>query len=396
MTRALQDVRVIDLTQALSGPFCTQQLALMGAEVIRIEPPWGGYGATVFGGHAKDFQRRLHGVVFRNKKNITLNLRHEKGKEIFFELVRKGDVVVQNFSPGTMEKLGLGYDILKEINPRIIYCAISGFGQTGPWRNRIAYDVITQATCGLMSINGYPDRPPVRVGTSISDILGGIFGTLGILYALHARNSITGKGQMIDSSMFDATLSILHGEVARSLSGSEPFGRMGNRHPLAAPCGTYSTKDAKLEFIWCQTDAQWEAIMTLVARPDILEKKWKLVERTEHWHEIDEMVEAWAKTKTQEEIEDILTEHNVPCGPVMDLVDVEKHPHTKAREMFVEVDDMYGRISGILGIVPKLSDTPGGSDWGLMERGAFNEEIYAGLLGFSEEKIKGLTEEGVI
>ena len=394
MTRPLQDVRVIDLTQVLAGPFCTQQLALMGAEVIRIEPPWGGYSATA--DHPVDFRRRLNGVIVRNKKNITLNLRHEKGKQIFFELVKKGDVVAQNFSPGTMEKLGFGYDVLKEINPRIIYCAISGFGQTGPWRNRVAYDTIAQAATGLMSITGYPDRPPVRVGTGISDILGGIFGTLGILYALRARDSITGKGQMIDCSMFDATLSVIQEAAAFSLTRGEPLERTGNHHPLMAPSGAYKTKDGKLEFIGCQTDAQWEAIMTLVGGKDILDKKWKLVERTKHWDELDEMTEAWTKTKTRDEIEAILIEHNIPCAPVMDLVEVEKHPHTKAREMFVEVDDMYGRISGILGVVPKLSDTPGGSDWGVMERGAFNEEVYAGMLGFSEEKIKGLKEEGVI
>jgi CoA:oxalate CoA-transferase len=396
MTRPLQDLRVIDLTQGLAGPYCTEQLASMGAEVFHIEPPWGGYGATLFKADEKDFERILHGTTLRNKKNLTLNLRHEKGKEILTELVKKGDVVVQNFSPGTMEKLGFGYDVLKEINPRIIYCAISGFGQTGPWRNRVSYDMIAQAATGLMSITGYPDRPPLRVGTAISDILGGIFGALGILYALHARDSITGKGQMIDCSMFDATLSVIRESVALSLSRGKALERSGNHHPLMAPSGAYRTKDGKLELIVCQTDAQWEAIMTLVGGKDILEKKWKLVERAKHADEIDDIVEKWTKTKTRDEIEAISIEHHVPCAPVMDLIEVEKHPHTKAREMFVEVDDMYGRISGILGIVPKLSDTPGGSDWGLMERGAFNEEVYASLLGFSEEKIKGLREDGVI
>jgi CoA:oxalate CoA-transferase len=396
MVKPLEDIRVIDLTQVLAGPFCTQQLAMWGAEVIRIEPPWGGYGTAPFEAHPIDIRRRLFGRLFANKKNITLNLRSERGKEIFLELIKRGDVVVENFSPGTMEKLGLGYEVMEKTNGKIVYCSISGYGHTGPWRNKVAYDPLIQAASGLMSITGYPDRPPVKVGSSISDYLGGLYGALGILVALHARDSVTGRGQMIDCSMFDAVLSVLHEAVAMSLFRGEPLQRTGNRHPFAVPSGAYKTKDNKLEFIGCQTDTQWDAIMNLVGRQDIAAKKWKLWERVKHSIEIDELVEAWANSKTQKEIEDLLIAQDIPSAPVMDIVEVEKHPHTVDREMFVEIEDMFGKISGILGVVPKLSDTPGGTDWGIMERGAFNEEVYAGLLGLTEKEMDELKEKNVI
>ena len=253
-----------------------------------------------------------------------------------------------------------------------------------------------QAVTGLMSITGYPDRPPLRVGTPISDYLGGLYAALGILTALHARDTLTGKGQMVDCSMFDATLSVLQDAVAESLLRGEPMKRTGNRHALACPSGAYGTKDRKLVFVTCQTDAQWEAIMNVIGRPDIVARQWNLSERANRGEEIDEMIEAWSSTKTRDEIEALLAECDVVCAPVMDIVEAEKHPHTKAREMFVETQDMFGRISGVLGIVPKLSDTPGETDWGLMKRGAFNKEVYSGLLGYSEEDMAKLKEEGVI
>lgn len=396
MVRPLENVRVIDLTQVLGGPFCTQILSSMGAEDIHIEPPWGTYRSTLFKAFPMEIQRRLFGPLFRNKKNVTLDLHSKKGKEIFLELLKKGDVVVQNFSPGTMEKLGLTYDVMKKANPKIIYCAISGYGQTGPWKNKTAYDMCIQAAAGLMSITGYPDRRPVRVGTAISDYLVGLYAALGILIALHTRDTITGKGQMIDCSMFDATLSVIQEGVAESLFRGEPMQRTGNRHVYVIPSGAYGTKDGKLEFIAVQTEAQWGTFMKLLGKEDIVAQKWTLPQRAEHGEELDEIVEAWTNTKTQQEIENILNELDIPCAPVMNLVELEKHPHSVAREMFVETDDMFGKVSGILGVVPKLSDTPGGTDWGNMERGAFNEEVYAGLLGYSEQQLDKLREEGVI
>ena len=314
MARALEKVRVIDLTQVLAGPFCTQQLALMGAEVIRIEPPWGGYGSAVFGGHDIEIRRRLFGTNFGNKKNITLNLRSEKGKELFLALVKKGDMVVQNFSPGTMEKMGLGYEVLRNANPRIIYCAISGYGQTGPWRDKVAYDPLIQATTGFMSVNGYPDRGPLRTGPPISDLIGGLYAAIGILTALHARETVTGEGQMIDCAMFDATFSLLQEANALSLIRGEPKPRTGNRHPFAVPCDTYETKDGKLHFITCQTDGQWKAMMALAGRHDIVEKGWNLLDRVEHVDEVDGIIGAWTKERTRNEVEEILIANDIPSA----------------------------------------------------------------------------------
>jgi crotonobetainyl-CoA:carnitine CoA-transferase CaiB-like acyl-CoA transferase len=396
MSRALERVRVIDLTQALAGPFCTQQLALMGAEVIRIEPPWGGYGTAVFGVHDIEMRRRLFGTNFGNKKNVTLNLRSEQGRDIFLALVRRADVVVQNFSPGTMEKLGLGYEVLKDANPRITYCALSGYGQTGPWKDKVAYDPLVQASTGFMSVNGYPDRGPLRVGPPLSDLIGGLYAAIGILTALHARETVTGEGQMIDCAMFDATFSLLQEANALSLAEGKPKQRTGNRHPFAVPCDTYETKDGKLEFIACQTDGQWKAIMILAGRQDIAEKGWNLLDRVKHIDEVDEIIGAWTKEKTRDELEKILAAKDVPAAPVLNMIEATENPHTKAREMVLEVADMYGAIDGIIGVAPKLLGTPGGLDWGMMERGAFNEEVYRNLLGLSEEEMDRYKEQGVI
>lgn len=396
MVKPLENIRIIDLTQVLAGPFCTQLLSSMGAEDIRIEPPWGAYGSVLYESIPLDVRRRMWGVTQRNKKNITLNLATKKGKEIFIELVKKGDVVVENFGPGVMEKLGLEYQTLKEANPRIIYCSIKGFGQNGPWKDKVAYDTCIQAAAGLLSTIGYPDRPPVRVGPAISDCLGGLYAALGILIALHARDTITGKGQMIDCAMYDATISIFVETIAHSLFDGKSLPRMGNRSIMASPSGAYETKDGKLEFIQIQTDAQWKDFLKLIGREGILAQEWSLRKRVEQAEEIDKMAEEWTKTKTQQEIEDILNELRIGCAPVIDLVELEKHPQAVAREMFLEIDDMYGKISGVTGVVPKLSDTPGSVEWGAMPRGAFNEEIFIGLLGYSEETLCKLKEEGVI
>ena len=396
MIRPLENVRIIDLTQVLAGPFCTQLLAVMGAEDIRIEPPWGGYSSALFNSIPLDVRRRITGAIQRNKKGITLNLNTEKGKDIFIELVKKGDVVVENFGPGIMEKLGLDYQIVKQANPRIIYCSIKGYGQSGPWKDKVAYDTCIQAASGLMSTTGYPDRPPVRVGPNISDCLGGLYAALGILIALHARDTITGEGQMIDCAMYDASISILQENIAYSLFNGKPLSRMGNRSIMGSPSGAYGTKDGKLEFIQMQTDAQWETFLKLLGREDILTQKWNFRERIERGEEVDKITEEWTRTKTQQEIEDTLNELSIGCAPVIDLVELPKHPQAVAREMLLEVDDMYGKISGMVGVVLKLSDTPGNVEWGLMPRGAFNEEIYAGLLGYTEEELIKLKEEGVI
>jgi len=338
----------------------------------------------------------MWGVTQRNKKNISLTLTTQKGKEIFLDLTTKGDVVVENFGPGVMEKLGLGYATLKQVNPKIIYCSIKGYGQNGPWKDKVAYDTCIQAAAGLLSTIGYPDRPPVRVGPSISDCLGGLYAALGILIALHCRDTITGKGQMIDCAMYDATISILVETVAQSLFDGKTLPRMGNRSIMGSPSGAYNTKDGKLEFIQIQTDAQWKVFLKLIGREDIMAQEWNLRKRVAQAEEIDKMVEEWTKTKTHQEIEDILDELQIGCAPVIDLVELEKQPQAVAREMFLQIEDMYGKISGVTGVVPKLSDTPGGVEWGAMPRGAFNEEIYIGLLGYSEEMLLKLKEEGVI
>jgi crotonobetainyl-CoA:carnitine CoA-transferase CaiB-like acyl-CoA transferase len=396
MTKPLQNIRVVDLTVALAGPFCTQQLAAMGAEVLFVDPPWGGYQTAVFSTFPMDFQRRILGPLLANKKHITLNLRHEKGKTLLLELAKKSDVLVQNFSPGTMEKLGLPYEVLKEANPKLVYCAISGFGQNGPLKNRLAYDPVIQAMTGLVSVNGFPDREPVQIGVTLSDFLGGLYAAFGILTALHARDTITGEGQMIDCAMFDASLSLTQEGMARSLTEGRATGRRGNSYPFAIPAGTYPTGDGKMEFIACQTDKQFNTVMKIIGREDIAAKDWKLAERVKHRAEVDNQVSIWTASRTQQDIEEVLIANDIPCAPIMDMLEVANHPHTAARNMLNELPDKAGTISGILGVVPKLLGTPGRQEYGLMESGSFNEEVYGGLLGMSAEEMARYKEEGVI
>lgn len=196
--KALENVKVLDLTVALSGPFCTQILAAQGAEVITIDPPGGGYQAKLFATTPIDLQRMMNGSLFANKKGVTINLKSDKGRDLVLKLAETADVVVSNFSPGTMDKLGLSYEEIHKINPRAVYCVISGFGQNGPLKNRPAYDLIIQAMTGLMSLNGYADRDPMPLPGAIGDIAAAIYAAFGIMAALHARDTLTGEGQFVD------------------------------------------------------------------------------------------------------------------------------------------------------------------------------------------------------
>jgi crotonobetainyl-CoA:carnitine CoA-transferase CaiB-like acyl-CoA transferase len=231
---------------------------------------------------------------------------------------------------------------------------------------------------------------------TLSDYLGGLYAAIGILTALHARDTITGEGQMIDCAMFDASLSLNQEGMARSLTEGRATDRRGNTYPFAIPAGTYPTGDGKMEFIACQTDRQFNTVMKIIGREDIAAKDWKLAERVKHRAEVDNLVGAWTASRTQQETEEILIANDIPCAPILDMLEVANHPHTAARNMLNDLPDKAGTISGILGVVPKLLGTPGRQEYGLMESGSFNQEVYGGLLGMSAEEMARYKEEGVI
>lgn len=393
--KALEDIKVLDLTVALAGPFCTMLLAAQGAQVINVDPPGGGYTAKLFGSLPMEQQCMINGSTFGNKKGITVNLKTKEGLEIVKKLAKEADVILSNFSPGTMDRLGLSYETIHELNPRAVYCIISGFGQDGPLKDRPAYDPIIQAMTGIMSINGFEDRPPAPVGVALADVVSGIYAAYGIMAALHARDNLTGEGQMVDVAMYDVCLSFLQEHMANSiyLGASK---KRGNPYPFAVPVGSFETKEGKNVFLLAQTDKQCNAIMELAGRKDIAEKGWHLPERMEHRAEIDAITAGWIKEHTLEEVEEAFFKLGIPIAPIMDLLEVSQAPHTLAREMLTEVQDRQGTSKGIIGVVPKLKGTPGKWEWGYMKPGHFNDEVFTELLGMTSEEIQELKDKGVI
>jgi CoA:oxalate CoA-transferase len=397
MPSVLEGVVILDLTQVLAGPFAVSLLGDFGAEIVQIEPPKGGFyqNRTQTGLSDIDNKRRSWNKR-RHRKSLTLNLRKQEGKDIFLELVKKADVVVQNFSPGAMDRLGLGYEVLKKTNPGIIYCAISGFGQTGPYRERLAYDQIIQAASGIMSVTGFPDNPPVKVGINIADYTGAVYAIIGILLALYHKKN-TGQGQMIDSSLFDALCHLTLNEIKTGqMMGMERF---GNRYP-AAILDVHQTKDGEYLLFTAQTDAQWESFLKLVGKEQIIAEKWdahtrNIVRRdeVEHW------ASEWVKSKNLNEAIHELNDAALPSATIAKMSELEHDRQVINRNLLIEVEDNeFGILDGIRGIVPKLSLTPGsvGTIENVPELGQHTEEILKEVLGYSTERITALKETGVI
>ncbi|WP_334139667.1 CoA transferase [Thermovirga lienii] len=393
---ALSNLRVLDLTRVLAGPFCTMILADMGADVIKIEIPERGDDTRQMGPF-KEGESAYYMNLNRNKRGITLNLKSAKGKEIFLELVKRADVVVENYRPGTMEKLGLGYEVLKEVNPRIIYAAISGFGQTGPYKMRPGYDIIAQAMSGLMSTTGWPGGEPTRTGTAIGDVLGGLSCAIGILAAVNAR-SITGKGQMVDVALVDSAVASL--EIINMIylvEGRVPE-RIGNRYESTYPYDSFRTSDGSI-VIGAGNDRLWQKLCEVMGKPDIAEKPefLRIKDRVEHHEEVKAIIEEWTMKHKMQEVLDLLEAEGIPCAPIMTIDKVVNDPHiAEARQMFVET---YHPIAGAIKITGshiKLSDTPPAIKTCSPLLGQHNKDIYVGELGMDEAEIDKLKEEGVI
>jgi CoA:oxalate CoA-transferase len=397
MAKALEKVMVLELTQVLAGPFAVTMLADFGADVIQIELPGGGfYQNRERSGLSVAENRRMSWGKNRNRRSLTLNLRSPKGKDIFLKLVKRADMVVQNFSPGTMEKLGLGYDSLRESNPEIIYCAMSGFGQTGPYKDRLAYDPIIQAASGIMSVTGFPENPPVKVGINLADYLGGVYAVIGILLALHYKQR-TGKGQMIDCAMFDA---LCHFTLNETHTGRKMgVERFGNRYP-AAILDVHQTKDGQYLLFTAQTDAQWESFLRLVGKEEIIAEKWDPHTRNiERRDEVEKWASEWARGKTLNEAMGELAEAQLASAEITKMSALESDPHVLARELLVQVEDPEcGKLDGVRGVVPKLSGTPGsvGTSEHVTELGQHSEEILSELLGYTKDEIAKLREEGIV
>lgn len=394
MTLALEGLRVLDLTRVLVGPYTTMILADLGAEVIKLEMPGAGDDARAFPPHVAG-ESAYFMSLNRNKRSLTLNLKAEAGKALFLEMVQQVDVVVENFRPGTMERLGLGYDVLKAINPRLIYAAASGFGHTGPYAQRAAYDAIVQAMGGIMSITGQPDGEPTRVGTSIGDITAGLFAAIGILAALHHREK-TGAGQMVDVSMLDCQVAILENALARyAVEGVVPR-PIGNRHPSIVPFEPFATADGQL-MVAAGNDALWAKLCRALELPALVDDPRFCSNplRNENYTALRPLIAARMAGKTTAAWQTILDAAGVPNGPINAVDQVIADPQVRAREMIVDVEHPRAGTLQLPGIPIKLSETPGAIRRPAPLLGEHTREVLSTLFGYSDEEIDALARQDI-
>ena len=384
--KALEGLRVLDLSRVLAGPFSTMVLGDLGAEIIKIEQPGVGDDSRAFGpfiGEESSYFMSLN----RGKKSITLNLKDDADRAVFIDLVKESDIVVENYRPGTMAKLGFEYEDLKKVNPRIIYAAISGFGHSGPYSTRPAYDMIVQAMGGIMSITGEPGQAPVRVGSSIGDITAGIFGTVGILAAVEARHT-TGEGQKVDVAMLDCQVAILENAIARYLVNGEVPVPLGSRHPSITPFQAFPTKDYYVTMS-AGNDALWAKLCNVMGTPELINdpKFATNRDRNDNVVELSEIISKISVTKTTAEWMDVLEKGGLPVGPINTVDKVVHDPQIEARNMIVEVEHPVAGKMKFAGNPIKLSATPGEVTVPAPTLGQHTDEILKDLLGWSEDQI---------
>ncbi|QQK76455.1 CoA transferase [Salicibibacter cibarius] len=393
----LDGVRVLELGTLIAGPFAGRLLADFGAEVIKIEPPdkedpmrnWG---------KTKEGQGLWWPIQSRNKKSVTLNLREEDGQELFKELVKESDVIIENFRPGTMEKWGLSYEELSDINPRVIMMRTSGFGQTGPYKERAGFGSVGEAMGGIRHVTGYPDRPPSRIGVSIGDSLAALFATIGCLTAIHEREK-SGYGQVVDTAIYESVFSVMESVIPDYLLAGYIREKMGNILPGVAPSNIYFTKDETYIVIGANADGVFKRLCEAMGEPQLAEHpEYNTHEaRGRNQKKLDVIIEDWTKTLSAEEALEKLENHGVPSGLIYTAKDMVEDPHYQDREMIVNVDHPELGDFPMPGVVPKLSRTPGTiTQPGASKMGAHNEDIYQGLLEFDQEKLTELKKNNII
>jgi CoA:oxalate CoA-transferase len=391
MNRPLSGITVLDLTWVLSGPFGSMVLCDLGADVIKVErPPYGDVARTT-GPYIGDESSYFFSIN-RGKKSICLDLKNERGKETFLRLVEKADVVMENFTPGTMEALGLGYEALSRRNPRLIYSATSGFGQTGPDRNRPALDIIVQGMGGIMSITGEPGGPPVRPGISQGDITAGLYTAIGVLAALQERER-SGKGQMVDISMLDCQIAILENAFARYFATGEPPKPIGTRHPLTTPFQAFPTADGwiVIALSW-GVENQWELFCATIGRDDLIDDSRFETPglRTRHHDVLEPMLNEALRQKTTAAWLREFDSFGMPCGPLNDIPHAAGQPQVSARGMLVDVEHPSGFSLRIPDTPVKLSRTPGGIGGPPPACGEHTDKVLREILGLSEPEIASL------
>lgn len=397
MSGPLDGIRVLDLTQVLFGPFSTMLLSDLGAEVIKVERPEGGDIARGNGPHVGDVSTYFLSLN-RGKQSITLNLASEAGREVLLELVATADVLVQNFTPGTMEKLGLDYETIRERNRRIIYVAGSGFGQNGPYARKPAFDIVIQAMGGILSITGEEGGPPVRPGASYGDIAAGLFMCIATLAALEERHT-SGEGQMVDISMLDCQVAVQENAFVRYLNTGELPRRLGTRHPVMTPFQAFPTSDGYVAVaLRGGFKDQWPLYCAAIDRVDLIDDErfgdgWQ---RTQNYDVLEPMLNEAMRRRTTAEWVSELEKVGIPCGPVNDIAQVAADPQIAAREMIIEVEHpVQGKLK-VANTPFRFSRTQSRATRASPDLGENTGEVLARLLGKSDEEIQRLREAGAI
>jgi formyl-CoA transferase len=393
---ALGGIRVIDLSRILAGPYCTMLLGDLGAEVIKIEMPGKGDGSRHWGPPWVGSESAYFLSINRNKKSLTLNLKHSEGIKILDRLISQADVLVENFLPGTMEKLGLDYATLSQRYPSLIYCSISGYGQNGPYKDRPGFDFMIQAQGGIMSVTGPQEGPPYKVGVAIVDITAGLYAYGAILAALHYRQK-SERGQFIDIALLDTQIAWLVNVAHNYFATGEPPRRYGNAHPNIVPYEVFKTKDNYLALA-IGTDDQYQRFCKAVDREDLGEdERYQTNAGRVMWraHLIPTLQEITIKKTTREWVE-FLTSHNIPAGPINNIPTLLNDPQVKARKMIQKIQHPTLGTIEQLGPVPKFSETPANVHTPPPLLGEHTEEILTKELGYSAEEIQKLRSEKAI
>lgn len=402
--KALQGLRLIDLTHMLSGPYAAMMLADLGMETIKVEPPGHGEGTRRLLAKDPDHSRFGMGAYFmtlnRNKKSVTMNLKSDEGRALFYDLVRQADVVLYNFSPGVADRLKISHRFLQEINPKIVTCSITGFGETGPHCNRVAFDMVAQGTGGGMSITGAPEGPPTRAGIPIGDLGGGVMGVIGILAALQARVG-TGRGQHVDISMQDAQVSLLNYMATMHLLSGQIPGALGNAHFVHVPYNTFPASDGYF-IIAVIMDSFWKKLMEVVDLPELdTEENETQPGRFANQHEINAKLSAVFRTQPKQYWLDQLSEARIPCAPVNNLQEALSDPQILARNMVVDVP--VANPEGGAPVVTrqpgnpiKLSETNDDTYSAPPAVGEHTDEVLTELLGRDADALQQLRARGVI
>jgi len=395
MAGALKGIRVIDFSRALAGPYCTMLLSDMGAEVIKIEMPETGDDSRGWGPPFVGKESAYFISINRNKKSITLNLKHEKSKDIVTKLIESADVMLETNRPGAVKRMGLDYDNVKKIKPSVIYCSISGFGQTGPYSSRPGFDQVLQGFGGIMGLTGEADGPPMKVGVAVTDIATGMFAAIGIVTALYHREK-TGQGQYIDASMLDGQVSWLTYQGGRYLASGEVPQRIGSAHPLIVPYQAFQASDGYIN-IAAGNDNLWQKFCDALGLNGIVDdpKFATNAQRVKNRNEVVAIISKIIATKTMKEWLDIIEKAGVPCGPIYTVDQVFSDPQVLARDMLVEVEHPeYGKAK-VTGPPIKFSETPAAVYSAPPSLGQHNETIFKEL-GLSGSDIEKLKEEKVI